>query len=133
MERSLRMSQSILGRHLTFRRFIEIGKHALDSDGKLPKECFARNASFVAEDLAVIIHECPKLLQGFLWSMMGLMHNGDLRTAQPIHVFPVLKISQALPYLQSRKNTRKTVIEGKKGFQLPVGPCAQPFFLLVTD
>ena len=89
----------------------------------------ARNTSFAAVDLASIIRERPKLSQKLLQNEIGLIHNGDLRTAQPIHVFPVSEISQALRFLQSGRNNGKTVIGWKRGVQSLVSPCAQPLFI----
>ena len=94
-----------------FGRFVEVGKQAIESNGNLPLAHFARNASFAAVDLAGINRKRPKLLQELLQSMIGLIHNGDLRTAQPTPLFPVSKISQALRFLQSGRNNGKTVIE----------------------
>ena len=90
---------------------------------------FARNTSFAAVDLSGIIRERPKLVQELLQSMIGLLHRGVLRTAQPLHVFPVSDITQALRFLQSGQNVGKTVIEWKRGAQISVSPCAQRLFV----
>ena len=89
----------------------------------------ARDISFAAVDLAGIIRERLRLSQKLLQNEIGLIHNGDLLTAQPIHVFPVSEISQALRFLQSGRNNGKTVIGWKRGVQLPASPCAQRLFV----
>ena len=86
-----------------FDRFIDIGKQAIEPNGNLAMAHLARNISFAAVDLAGIIRERLRLSQKLLQNEIGLIHNGDLLTAQPIHVFPVSEISQALRFLPKRE------------------------------
>ena len=66
---------------LPFGRLIEIGKQAVESNGNLPMAYLVRDTSFAAVDLADMISERRNLSQVLLQRMIGLIQNGDLRTA----------------------------------------------------
>ena len=108
----------------SFGRFIEIGKQSISSNENLQMAHFARNTSFAAVDLIGLIRERPELLQELLQRMIELLNRGYLRPAQPIQIFSVSEISQALRFLQGGRNKGKAVIEWKKGVQIPVSSCA---------
>ena len=113
----------------SFGRFIEIGKQSIGFNENLQMAHFARNTSFAAVDLIGLIRERPELVQELLQSMIELLNRGYLRPAQPIQLFSVSEIPQALRFLQSGKNKGKAVVEWKKGVQIPVSPCTWRLFI----
>ena len=101
-------------------RFVEIGKKDIDSHGKLPMFQFAKNIAFGAIDAAAMSVERPALFRESLVAVMALVAEKKLRAAQPIHVYPVSEIEGAFRYMQSGKNTGKTVVTITKQDPVPV-------------
>lgn len=93
-----------------FGRFLELGKKDILSRNQLPMLPFSKNASFHAIDLAYL-YQRPELFCEIRDGFMDLLSAGKIRPAQPLHVYGVGQIEQAFRYLQSGKNTGKTVIE----------------------
>ncbi|KAL4864241.1 hypothetical protein BDV12DRAFT_205831 [Aspergillus spectabilis] len=98
-----------------FGRFLELGKKDILSNGNLPMRPFARNVSFQAVDLHGARKDCPSLLQRLRSDIASLIAKGSIKTLHPIHVYGSNEIEQAFRYLQSGRNTGKTVIEFRRG------------------
>ncbi|KAB8227946.1 uncharacterized protein BDW43DRAFT_316356 [Aspergillus alliaceus] len=92
-------------------RFIEIGIKDILAHNTLPMYHFARNVSFSAVDLAAIMVERPYLLQQALKAVMDLIAEGTMHASKPLHIYPASEVEQAFRYVQSGKNTGKTVVE----------------------
>ncbi|EAW07064.1 putative polyketide synthase [Aspergillus clavatus NRRL 1] len=92
-------------------RFIEIGIKDILAHNTLPMFRFARNVSFSAVDLAAIMVERPHLLQRALQTVIDLVGQGLMHAAGPLHVHPASAVEEAFRYMQSGKNTGKTVVE----------------------
>ncbi|KAL4740606.1 hypothetical protein BDV11DRAFT_214040 [Aspergillus similis] len=94
-----------------FGRFLELGKKDILSNHDLPMRQFERNASFHAIDLNEARRYRPDLLQRLQREIGSLMASHTVTPPRPIHVYPISEVEQAFRYLQSGKNTGKTVIE----------------------
>jgi NADPH:quinone reductase-like Zn-dependent oxidoreductase len=101
-------------------RFIEIGIKDILAHNTLPMFQFARNVSFSAVDLAAIMVERPHLLQNAMKAVIDLIGKGTMHAAMPLHIHPASEVEQAFRYMQSGKNTGKTVVELKGGDQVSV-------------
>lgn len=98
----------------SFGRFIEIGKKDIHSHTKLSMFPFARNVSFFAIDLAAMIRERPLVLRKSLQAVMALMEYKKLFIPQPLHIYSVSEIEEAFRYMQTGKNTGKSVVKIEK-------------------
>ncbi|KAJ5672272.1 hypothetical protein N7507_001399 [Penicillium longicatenatum] len=97
-----------------FGRFLELGKKDILSNSSLPMLPFAKNASFHAIDLNEARKYQPRILEQLRNDISTLLAEGRISPPQPIHLFGVGEIEQAFRYLQSGKNTGKTVVEMRR-------------------
>lgn len=95
----------------SFGRFVEIGKKDIHSHAKLPMFPFARNVSFGAVDIAAMSRERPALLRKSLQAVMALVTDRQLHAPQPLDIYPLSRIENALRYMQSGKNMGKAVVD----------------------
>ena len=103
-----------------FGRFIEIGKKDILAHSNLLMFQFAKNVTFAAVDLNYMIREGQKLLVPIMRSVLNLAAEKKVHAPKPIHVYAVSQTIEAFRYLQSGKNTGKTVIEFKAEDVVPV-------------
>lgn len=94
-----------------FGRFLELGKKDILSNGSLPMLPFSRNASFHAIDLKEARRYRPRILRQLRDDITSLLEKKQISPPQPIHVYGIGQVEQAFRYLQSGKNTGKTVVE----------------------
>lgn len=92
-------------------RFIELGKKDITSHGKLPMFPFAKNVSFTAVDLADITRNNLKLLHRLQVAVMNLVKSRKLCAAQPLNIYRASQVEEAFRFLQSGKNSGKTIVE----------------------
>ena len=92
-------------------RFVEIGKRDIESYARLSMSPFARSVTFASVDLGVVATQAKPLMQEIMTSVMALVAEGKIRPPQPLHVYNGSRIEEAFRYLQSGKNTGKTIIE----------------------
>ncbi|KAJ6150676.1 hypothetical protein N7470_007270 [Penicillium chermesinum] len=97
-----------------FGRFLELGKKDILSNSSLPMLPFSNNASFHAIDLNEARKYQPRLLQRLQKDITAMLSDGRISPPQPIHMFGVSEVEQAFRYLQSGKNTGKTVVEMRR-------------------
>lgn len=102
-------------------RFIEIGKKDILTNNHLPMLPFSRSTSFHAVDLNEIRHSRPMLLQTLQNEISDLLVEGKISPPQPMHTYQPGDIEIAFRYLQSGKNTGKTVVEFKEQDIVKVG------------
>ena len=102
-------------------RFVEIGKRDIESYARLSMSPFARSVTFASVDLGVVATQAKPLMQEIMTSVMALVAEGKIRPPQPLHVYNVSRIEEAFRYLQSGKNTGKTIIELHDQDIVPVG------------
>lgn len=93
-----------------FGRFVEIGKADIHSNSSLPMAYFAKTVSFFALAVDYMITHRPALIRKSLAAVMNMLTNGNLKTAYPLHTYPVSKVEEAFRLLQSGRNTGKTVL-----------------------
>ena len=92
-------------------RFIEIGKRDIESHARLSMSPFAGNLMFASIDLGVIATQAKPLLQEIMTSVMALVRQDKIQPPQPVHIYDGSRIEEAFRFLQSGKNTGKTIIE----------------------
>ena len=92
-------------------RFVEIGKRDIESHARLPMSPFAASVTFASVDLGVVATQARPLMQEIMTSVMALVTEGKIRPPQPLHIYSCSRIEEAFRYLQSGKNTGKTIIE----------------------
>lgn len=71
---------------------------------------FAKNVTFSAVDLYHLTESAPDLAGTLLRSVMDLISQGTIECPSPIHVYPIAKAEEAFRYLQSGKNTGRTIL-----------------------
>ena len=92
-------------------RFVEIGKRDIESNARLSMSPFAASVTFASIDLGVVATQAKPLMREIMSSVMALVTEGKIRPPQPLHTYNCSRIEEAFRYLQSGKNTGKTVIE----------------------
>ena len=101
-------------------RFVEIGKRDIESHARLSMSPFARSVTFASIDLGVVATQAKPLMQEIMSSVMALVAEGKIRPPQPLHVYDCSRIEEAFRYLQSGKNTGKTIVEFHDQDMVPV-------------
>ena len=94
-----------------FGRFLEIGKKDILTNASLPMFPFAQNVSFHAIDLKDAYEHRPWLIQELKDGIVSLLFDGKIQPSQPLHVYGISDIEKSFRYLQSGRNTGKTVVE----------------------
>ena len=92
-------------------RFVEIGKRDIESNARLSMSPFAGSVTFACVDLEVVASQAKPLMQEIMTSVMALVTEGKIRPPRPLHFYDCSRIEEAFRYLQSGKNTGKTIIE----------------------
>ncbi|KAI0393940.1 polyketide synthase PksD [Xylariaceae sp. FL0594] len=91
-------------------RFIEIGKADIYANATLPMGHFAKNVSFMAVDLRHLMLHRPLKAHNLLLQAIGLVQGGKVHNPEPLHVYGVGSVEDAFRYIQSGKNTGRSVI-----------------------
>ena len=110
-----------------FGRFVEIGKKDILARNKLPMLPFDENRTFAAVDLTHMLSERPNLLRQNMEAILAMLRDGDITAPQPLHVYSNSRIEEAFCYLQSGKNTGKTVVEFNDDDVVQVGERAKRY------
>lgn len=99
-----------------FGRFIEIGKTDIQSHSNLSMSPFARNVMFASVDLGVIADKAKPLMGELMRAVMALLTDKSMKmdVPRPLHVYNGSHLEDAFRFLQSGKNTGKTLIEFRK-------------------
>ena len=92
-------------------RFIELGKRDIESHARLSMSPFAASVTFASIDLGIVATQAKPLMQNIMASVMAHVTEGKIRPPQPLHTYSCSQIEEAFRYLQSGKNTGKTIIE----------------------
>ena len=101
-------------------RFVEIGKRDIESHARLSMSPFAGNLVFASIDLGVVATQAKPLIQEIMTSVMALVTQDKIQPPQPLHIYDGSRIEEAFRYLQSGKNTGKTIIEYQDQDIVPV-------------
>ncbi|KAI1087949.1 putative polyketide synthase [Rostrohypoxylon terebratum] len=92
-------------------RFIEIGKVDIAANSALPMARFAQNVTFGAVDMHHIARTNINLLRQLMIKVLDLACRQDfIGIPTPIHVFPVSELEKAFRFVQSGKNSGRTVV-----------------------
>ena len=81
---------------------------------------FATSVTFASVDLGIVATQAKPLMQEIMSSVMALFAEGIIRPPQPLHIYDCSRIEEAFRYLQSGKNTGKTIIEFHDQDMVPV-------------
>ncbi|KAI1081559.1 hypothetical protein F5B20DRAFT_588591 [Whalleya microplaca] len=91
-------------------RFIEIGKADIMGNSSLPMSGFARNVSFFAVDLYHLALSNRSLEAEMVHQVMDLVSQGHIDHPSPLHRYPVSEVERAFRFMQSGKNSGRTII-----------------------
>ncbi|KAF7179631.1 hypothetical protein CNMCM7691_008680 [Aspergillus felis] len=114
-------------------RFVEIGKHDILSNTKLPMAQFMKNVSFNAFDLAAMMQDRPQLLITALQEILSLIKAGKLSLSNSVQVYGISEIEQAFRHMQSGRNIGKTVLKLRPTDQVTTIVDTKPTYLLDAD
>ncbi|KAL4912325.1 hypothetical protein BDW62DRAFT_24860 [Aspergillus aurantiobrunneus] len=103
-------------------RFVEIGKRDIVDRGRLDMEMFSRGTTFTAFDISMFSDsQSPairRLGQEMREHVMTLLRSGDIQPVQPLSVFKVVEIDQALNHFKNAKRLGKIVVSYEDESQL---------------
>jgi NADPH:quinone reductase-like Zn-dependent oxidoreductase len=92
-------------------RFIEIGKVDIAADSHLPMARFAQNVTFSAVDIYHLASSNPSLLRQLMIKVFEIACRQDfIGIPTPIHLFPVSDLEKAFRFVQSGKNSGRTIV-----------------------
>ncbi|KAI1348254.1 hypothetical protein F5Y01DRAFT_328626 [Xylaria sp. FL0043] len=91
-------------------RFIELGKADIVANSALSMAQFAKNVTFSAVDLHHTSVASPKLHRSIVAAAIDLLATGKVLPPAPLHFYPVSEAEKAFRYIQSGKNTGRTLI-----------------------
>lgn len=116
-------------------RFLEIGKRDILGHGQLDMYHFARNVTFSAIDLALVVQERPHLIGKALRALMPLMSAGILRVSNPLRVYGIDELEKGFRTLQAGQSSGKVVFEMRDNAIINVffSPFSKYFGLLLTS
>lgn len=118
-----------------FGRFVEIGKADILDNSGLDMAPFDRNVTFSAVDLIVVVENSKELMRKVMADVMDLWtrDSNPVHEPRPLHVYPAAKVEEAMRYLQSGKNTGKTVIDWAASGTVRFRPCYKPAYQFRSD
>ncbi|KAH9986933.1 KR-domain-containing protein [Xylariaceae sp. FL0662B] len=91
-------------------RFIELGKADIIDNSSLPMARFAQNVAFAAVDLHHVALTNPDLNRSLLEKAIDLVARGEVKPPAPLHLYAVSEAENAFRYIQSGKNSGRTII-----------------------
>ena len=94
-------------------RFIEIGKRDLIGNSNLEMRKFGEAVTFSAIDIGLLAEKRPHAFKKLLEDVMDLYKNGEIQAINPVSVFSISEVQQAMRMMQSGKHMGKVVIEAK--------------------
>ncbi len=104
----LRQSWQCLAAH---GRFVEIGKRDLTQNSNLEMRKFLDCASFSGVDMWLLANTKPRIFKRVLAKVIQMHEDNRVRLINPITVYSMSEIEQAMRQMQSGKHTGKIVIE----------------------
>lgn len=109
-------------------RFVEIGKRDVETNESLPMAPFGQNLTFASVDLGIIASKAKPLMREVLKAVMALATGPDAKVTAPfpLHVYKGSQMEEAFRYLQSGRNTGKTIVEMHTEDMIPVCTSTDP-------
>ena len=105
-----------------FGRFVEIGKRDLEQNSSLAMEAFTRAVSYTSIDV-ITYGEYKKMdTHRIMKDIISLVGSGDLKTVEPITVYPVGDIEKAFRLMQAGKHMGKIVLSASSDTLVHVLP-----------
>lgn len=89
---------------------------------------FAANVSFSAIDLAFEPQNRPPIIRRSIKNTFNLLADKKIHPAQPLHIFGLSEVEKAFRYIQSGRNTGKTIIEIDRKTEISVSNTLGPTF-----
>ncbi|KAI0015071.1 BcPKS1, polyketide synthase [Xylariomycetidae sp. FL0641] len=100
-------------------RFIELGRSDIQANSKLSMQQFDKNVFFFAVALDYLTITRPATVGEALQSTMGMIVAKSIKTASPLHVFPISHVETAFRSMQSGKNTGKMILTMNPETEVP--------------
>ena len=96
---------------------LRLAKTDIQAHAHLSTAPFAKNVMFASVDLGVIADKAKPLMRGLMRAVMALLTDKSVKMdpPQPLHVYTGSHLEDAFRFLQSGRNTGKTLIEFRKG------------------
>jgi NADPH:quinone reductase-like Zn-dependent oxidoreductase len=96
-------------------RFVEIGKADIHSNSGLPMSPFAKNVTFSTVDFVHMseTNTGQAMVQNLLGEFFDLMAHKTLLPPFPIHLYPLSAVEDAFRFMQSGKNSGRTVLSSQ--------------------
>lgn len=115
-----------------FGRFIEIGKADIGSNSSLPMAHFARNVTFAAVDLVHMAAGDPQGTKDLMRTCLAMLFESNIgQYPKPVHLFPVAEAEKAFRFIQSGKNTGRTIITLEPNDKVSVSTLAMALCKLI--
>lgn len=103
----LRLSWGCLA---TFGTFVEIGLRDITDNMRLDMRPFGKSTTFSFINMVTLLQEDPDTLGEILREVFKLLHNGVLRPAHPVTVYPVGRVEDAFRIMQQGKHRGKMIL-----------------------
>lgn len=111
-----------------FGRFIEIGKADIGDNSSLPMAHFAKNVTFAAVDLVHMAAGDTQGVKDLTRACMAMLYDTNVgQYPKPLNLFPVTEVEKAFRFIQSGKNTGRTVITLDPDDKVPVSTVWLPY------
>lgn len=109
-----------------FGRFIELRKADAENNSKLPMSGFTNNISFSSVAVDYMCLNRPDMLQRSLVAVLGLIEEGKLAIASPLHEYRISEIETAFRFMQGGRNMGKIVLSLGPTDRVPVSQISSP-------
>lgn len=96
-----------------FGRFLEIGQRDMVQDSYISMGKFLDSVLFAGVDVGKLGRTKPLVFHNLLAKVVSLYERGAIQPVQPVTVFPISELQQALRLMQTGKHTGKFVIEAQ--------------------
>ncbi|KAK3399711.1 putative polyketide synthase [Sordaria brevicollis] len=105
-----------------FGRFVEIGKRDLEQNSSLAMEAFTRAVSYTSIDVITYGEHKKAETNRIMKDIIRLVGNRELKTVEPITVYPVGEVQKAFRLMQAGKHMGKIVLSSGPETLVPVVP-----------
>lgn len=103
-----------------FGRFVEIGKHDIETNNDLEMSSFAHSATFTHVDLMQLQEYKGPQIHRAMTQVMQMYSQGEVRAVRPVTVYPLGQLEKMLRLMQAGKHTGKLVAKVELDGIVPV-------------